>query len=171
MPFPPPPALALRSTGNPIEAAARPISSSEAGPSVPARAAPRPRAAPRLAEALSPRRSITSGEGPTKTTSFVGAGAGEGRVLGEEAVAGMDRLAAGRLRGGDHVRDDEVALGRRGRADPDGRVGEPDMGSVRVGGRVDGDRLAPELVERPDDADGDLAPVGDEHPREHRLCA
>ena len=43
----------------------------------------------------------------------------EGRVLGEEAVAGVDRLAAGRLGGGDHVRDPEVALGRRRRADAD----------------------------------------------------
>ena len=47
------------------------------------------------------------------------AGADEGRVLGEEAVAGMHRLAAGRLGGGDHVRDPEIALRRRRRADAD----------------------------------------------------
>ena len=40
--------------------------------------------------------------------------ADEGRVLGEEAVAGMDRLAAGRPGGGDHVRDPQVALAADG---------------------------------------------------------
>ena len=82
-------------------------------------------------------------------------------VLGEEAVAGMDGLAAGRLGGGDHVRDPQVALGRRRRADADRPVGEPDVQRVAVGGRVDGDRLDAELVDRADHPDGDLAAVRD----------
>ena len=85
----------------------------------------------------------------------------EGRVLGEEAVAGMDGLAAGRLGGGDHVRDAEVALRGGGRADADGAVGEADVERVPVGGRVDGDGLGAELVDRADDPDGDLAAVRD----------
>ena len=39
---------------------------------------------------------------------------------------------------------------------------------VGVGGRVDGDRLDPELVQRADHADGDLAAVRDQDAREHR---
>ncbi len=51
------------------------------------------------------------------------AGADEVGVLGEEAVAGMNGLAAGRLGGGDESRDAEVALGRgaAGRSAPRGR--------------------------------------------------
>ena len=41
------------------------------------------------------------------------------------------------------------------------------MQRVGVGGRVDGDRLDPELVQRADDADGDLAAVRDQDAREH----
>jgi hypothetical protein len=42
-------------------------------------------------------------------------------------------------------------------------VGDPDVQRVAVGLRVDGDRSDPELAERPEDPDGDLAAVGDEH--------
>ena len=85
----------------------------------------------------------------------------EGGVLGEEAVTGMNRLAAGRLGRGDHVRDAQVALRRGRRADADGPVGEADVKRVAVGGRVDGDGFGAELVDRADDPDGDLAAVRD----------
>ena len=41
----------------------------------------------------------------------------------------------------------------------------------RVGGRVDGDRLDAELVQRADHAHGDLAAVRDEHAREHQTAS
>ena len=44
-------------------------------------------------------------------------GAGERGALGQEAVAGVDGVGAGGLRGGDHLVDVEVA------PDPDGVVG------------------------------------------------
>ena len=44
----------------------------------------------RFADALSPSRSITSGERADEDEVVLRAGAGEGRVLGEEAVAGVD---------------------------------------------------------------------------------
>ena len=47
-------------------------------------------------------------------------------------------------------------------------VGERDVQRVRVRGRVDGDCLDAELVQRADHAHGDLATVRDEHAREHR---
>ena len=84
-------------------------------------------------------------------------------VLGQEPVAGMHGLAAGRDRGGDDRRDAQVALGRRRRADVHGLVGEADVQRVAVGGRVDGDRLDAELVQRPDHAHRDLAAVGHQH--------
>ena len=88
----------------------------------------------------------------------------EGRVLGEEAVAGVNGLAAGRLGCGDHVRDPEVALGGRRRADADRAVREPDVQSVVVGGGVHGDRFGAELVDRADHPDGDLAAIRDQDP-------
>ena len=93
----------------------------------------------------------------------------EGGVLGEEAVAGMHRLAAGRDRGRDDRRDAQVALGRRRRADVHGLIGQPDVQRVAVGGRVDRDRLDAELVQRADHAHGDLAAVCHQHAREHQI--
>jgi len=79
----------------------------------------------------------------------------------------MDGLATGRLSGCDESRDVEVALGSRRRADPDGAVGKAHVERVLVRRRVDRDRLDVELVERPDHADGDLAPVRYEDTTEH----
>ena len=47
-------------------------------------------------------------------------------------------------------------------------VGHAHVQSIRVGGRVDGDRLHAELVQRADDANRDLAPVRDEDALEHQ---
>ena len=49
----------------------------------------------------------------------LGDGLGEVRVLGQEAVAGVDRARAGRLGGGEDAVGTEVALRDRGRADGD----------------------------------------------------
>ena len=48
-------------------------------------------------------------------------------------------------------------------------VGGPDMQRVGVRVAVDGDRLDAQLPTGADDADGDLAPIGDEQPSERRL--
>ena len=88
-------------------------------------------------------------------------------VLGEEPVAGVHRVAPRRLGRGHDVRDPQVALRRRGRPDAHRLVGELDVERVAVGGRVDRDRLDPQLVQRTDDAHGDLAPVRDENAFEH----
>ena len=97
----------------------------------------------------------------------LGAGAGEVGVLGEEAVAGMDRLGAGLLRGLDDLGDVEVALGRHRRADQEGLVGLAHVRGVAVDLRVDGDRADPHLLQGAGDADRDLAAVGDQHLLEH----
>ena len=72
-------------------------------------------------------------------------------VLGEEAVAGVDRVGGGDLGGADDRRDVEVALGGRGRADAHGLVGEAHVERARVDLGVDGDRLDAELAARAED--------------------
>ena len=95
----------------------------------------------------------------------------EGRVLGEEPVPGVDRLRAAAERGLDEHVPTEVAL--RGRTGPDEvrLVGRPDVRAPPVGLRVDGHTADPELAQRPEDADRDLAAIGHEHLRERRHAA
>ena len=100
-----------------------------------------------------------------------GAGLGEGRVLGEEAVARVDRVAAGDLGGGQDVRDVQVRVARRRRADADRLVGQVDGQRVGVGRRVDGHGRDAQLARCADDADGDLAAVGHQQLHGRRLTA
>ena len=97
----------------------------------------------------------------------VGERLGEGRSLGQEAVARMDRLGARLLAGRDDLVDDEVALRSGGRADQDGLVGHFDMKGVLVRLRVDRDGLYPHLARSLHDPAGDLASVGDQNLFEH----
>ncbi len=98
----------------------------------------------------------------------VGAGLGEVRVLGQEAVAGVDRVGA-RLDGRPHdalgieIGADRVAL----LADPVGLVGLEDVLGLAVLVGKDGDRLGAELGGRTERADGDLPTVRDEDLAEH----
>jgi len=61
-----------------------------------------------------------------------------------------------------------VQVARRGRpgTEQPGFVGEANVQGAPVSFRVDGDRADPELAERAEDPDCDLAAVGDEHFRE-----
>ena len=93
---------------------------------------------------------------------------GEAGVLGEEAVAGMDGVRAGDLAGGDQRRDVEIAVAGGRRADADALVGEAHMHGVGVGGGMDRDGGDAEFLGGAQDAQGDLAPVGDEDLVEHR---
>ena len=89
-------------------------------------------------------------------------GLGEVGVLGEEAVAGVDRVGTGLLGDRDDLGDVEVRL-RRGRAAEGVRlVGEPDEEGVAVRVGVDRDGADAGVLAGADDADGDLAAVGDE---------
>ena len=93
-----------------------------------------------------------------------GAGFGEGRVLGKETVARVDRIGARVARGLDDRCGVEVGLpgGRR----PDGArfVGEPHVQRSAIGLRVHGDRVHAEPAAGPDHAAGDLAAIGDQEP-------
>ena len=122
-----------------------------------------------MARALLPVRCSTDGRGPDEGDAGRVARLGEQRVLGEEPVAGVDRVGAGL----DGLRDDrlvvEVGADRVALlADLVGLVGlEPVLAlAVLVG--EDGDRPGAELGRGPEGADGDLASVGDENLAEHR---
>ena len=77
----------------------------------------------------------------------------EVRILGEEAVAGMDRVGAGFLRSPDVLLGVEIA------GDPHRLIGRACVQSLDVVRRNDGDRGDLELTARPEDAEGDLASV------------
>ena len=89
-------------------------------------------------------------------------------ILGEEAVAGVDRLCAAGLRRLDDRLDLEVARLRCCRADAHGRVGIRHMLRAAVGVAVHGDAADSEFAQCADDAAGDLAAVGHEDCSEHR---
>src|SRR6185436_9147658 len=80
----------------------------------------------------------------------------EARILREEAIAGVDRVAAGAQGGLDDRLGPQVAVGRARRADADGAVGEARGGAVAVDIRDSGDGLEPERAAGPDDAHRDL---------------
>ena len=86
----------------------------------------------------------------------------EGGVLGQEAVAGVNRVRPRPLRRVEDPLLVEVALGRRAGPEEEGLVGLRDVERAPVGLRVHGDGTDPELAQRAEDADGDLATVGDE---------
>jgi len=91
----------------------------------------------------------------------------ESLALGQETVAGMDRLGARFLAGRDDLLDDQVALSGRRRTDQDGLVGHLDMERILVGLRINGNRLDPHLPGGLDDPAGDFAAIGDQNAFEH----
>ena len=116
----------------------------------------------RLAATLSPIAAIAVGRRADEDEAGSRDGLGEVGVLGEEAVAGVNRLGAGRSGGVEDRGDIEVALGRGRRADAVRLVGQPHVQRVAVGLGIDRDRADAQLAAGGGDADGDLAPVGDQ---------
>jgi hypothetical protein len=57
---------------------------------------------------------------------------GEAGVLGQEAVARMDRVGPGDLAGGQQARDVEVAFGRGRRADAHAFIRQPHVHGVGI---------------------------------------
>ena len=112
-------------------------------------------------------RSRTAGRGADERQAVRGDHLGEGLVLGQEAVARVDGVAAGDERGRDDRRRREVGPPGVGRADADGLVREQDGQRVAVGLAVGDDGLDAERPAGPQDAQRDLAAVGDEDLAEH----
>src|SRR5258706_7104336 len=80
----------------------------------------------------------------------------------------MDRVGRGDLGGADDRGNMQVALRGRRRPDAPRLVGEAHVQRARVGLRVHGDRLDAELAARANDAQRDLAAIGDEDLLKHR---
>ena len=114
MPRPPPPALALTMMGYPCCRAKTSASSSWAiGSGVPGTIGTPAAAAALRPATLSPSRRCISAVGPTKTIPARVAGLREVGVLGEEAVAGVDRVHLEPLRERDDLVDAEVGVDGR----------------------------------------------------------
>ena len=88
----------------------------------------------------------------------------EPRVLRQEAVARMDRVRPRRDRGRDDPFHVEVTLRRALGPDPDRLAGQPGRHRIRVGVRDRQHGLDAQALAGAQDADGDLAAVGDQHP-------
>ena len=167
MPLPPPPAAALIdervadlvADREHVRGASRPAS---VAPGTIGTPAARMRCARRGLRAHQPRS--PSGGGPIHDEPGLLHGARERGVLGEEAVAGMDRLGARAQRRPRRSRR------RAGSSPPPvparcryASSATATCSAPAVGLGVDGDASDPELAERAEDADRDLAAVGDEH--------
>ena len=109
----------------------------------------------------------SGGRGTDEDDAGLGAGRGEGRVFREESIAGMDGGRAAVAGGLDEGRDGEIALCGCGGTDAHRFIGGAHVEGSAVGVGVDGDRRDAEPLAGPDDAEGDLAAVGDEELREH----
>ena len=96
-------------------------------------------------------------------------GSREVGVLGQEAVARVDRLGLGLARRRDDPVAAQIAFGRGPRADLDHLVGHAREGRAAVCLRAHGNRADAQPARGLDDADGDLAPVGDQDLFEHGL--
>ena len=95
------------------------------------------------------------------------AGNGEGGVLGEEAVAGVDCLGAGGLSRFDDFDDVQVAFGRGSGAEKVRFVGHANVEGVPVRLGVDCDGSHAQPLAATDNAAGYLSTVGYENFAEH----
>ena len=94
---------------------------------------------------------------------------GKVRVFRQKAVAGMDGVAAGSQGGGEDGILIQVAVRRPSRADAQGTGGQLGVEGALIRLGPDGHRLHPQLPAGPDDPQGDLPPVGNQHTLQHCL--
>ena len=116
---------------------------------------------------LAPHRGDRFGRGPDPDQSGIAHGAGEPLALGEKAVPRMNCLCSRAPGGRDQLVAHEVALARRRGADVDRFIRFAHVRRERIGVGVYGDRRDAKLLAGANDAEGDLAAVGDQDLREH----
>ena len=92
---------------------------------------------------------------------------GEIRALGQEAVAGMQRIGAGDFGGADDRRNVQITVAAARRADADVFIRKPDVQRVLVGLRIHGHGLDAQLAAREDHPQRDLSTIGDKNFLEH----
>ena len=167
MPMPPPPAAGFNSTGKPILRAAASKAVSSARTSLPARTGTPAAAIAARERVFSPNVSIQCGCGPMKWMPAAATARGEAGVFGQEAVARMQCVGAGRLGGGDYAVDVEIRVrGLIARQPRRGR-GFCEMRRLCVDVRVGGYALDTEFRACSHDAAGHRGTVGDEDSPEH----
>ena len=98
---------------------------------------------------------------------FLGERLGKAGAFGQEAIARMHRLGAGRLARGDDLVGDQIGFGRRRRPDMHRLIGHLHKGRARVGVRIDRDGSDAHAARGLDDAAGDFAAIGDQDFLEH----
>ena len=108
------------------------------------------------------------GTGPDELDAHGFTRLGKVGVLGQEAIAGMNRLRAGDDRGADNVDDVRVTLAAGGRADTDRFVRVAHVERLLVGLAEHGDGGDPHLPAGADHAHRDLSAVGDQDLLEHK---
>ena len=92
---------------------------------------------------------------------------GEGGVLGQEAVAGVDAIGPRASDDIEDLVDVEVGLARGVAVQRICLVGQPHVQRVPVESRIDGDGGNPQVAAGAHDPDRDLTPIGDKHLGEH----
>ena len=112
------------------------------------------------------------GPRPDEGQPLARAALGEGRVLGQEAIARVHAVAARRLGRLDQALDVQIGahrIGGEGRplANRPGGGGQPRVQRQCVGRRIDGDRFQAQRRGGARDTDGDFAAVGDQDTFEH----
>ena len=109
-----------------------------------------------------------AGAGADELDARLLAGPGEIAVLGQESVAGMDSVGAVLLGQLDDARDIQIGPQRAlVLADQVGLVGGRAEQAIGILIGVDGDGLQAQVMAGPENAHGNLAPVGDQHLFEH----
>ena len=103
-------------------------------------------------------------EGDVRRTT----GVGELGILGEEAVARVNRIGTGHFGGGDQIRDPEIGEPPRRRPDADIVVGKPHVQRFSVGLAVHGDGPDAEFPTGANHAERDLAAIGHHHLAKHQ---
>ena len=89
--------------------------------------------------------------------------AGEDRIFGEKTIAGVNRTGGdGQGRGDDLI---AIQIGRNGGStgDPNRVIRERYRGRLGIDLMIDNRALQPELLQCPNDANGDFAAIGDEN--------
>ena len=86
---------------------------------------------------------------------------GEMGVFGQKTVARMDRLHVADLGGADDAVDLQVAVGRLGRTDAIGLVGQFEIGRAAIGFAKYRHRFDAQLAAGTNDPQGDFAAIGD----------
>ena len=101
------------------------------------------------------------GAWPDENEPRRGDGVNETRILGQKAIARMDRAGTGLLRGRNDRIDVQVALAGGRRSDVDGLVGKTHGEALFIGVAEDRDGAQIEFFCRADDPHGNLAAIGD----------